>query len=117
MGGAVFRLRNIASRLLPVLVVVWATVAVLGGAIYLANHDAGPPDGETAAKAGLGLCAVSVAIFAGKAVRRVVPPPFAAGLGLMTAPPRPHGPPAHGAILGPPATGPPILLLLQVSRT
>lgn len=110
------RLRNIALRLLPLLVVVWATVAVLGGAIYLANH-AGPPDGETAAKAGLGLCAVSVAIFAGKAVRRVVPPPFAAGLRPVIAPPRPQGQPTHGAISGPPATGPPILLLLQVSRT
>ncbi|MDQ3637224.1 MAG: hypothetical protein M3426_04420 [Actinomycetota bacterium] len=105
-----------ALRLLPVLVVVWATVAVLGGAIYLANH-ADPPDGGNAAKAGLGLCAVSVAIFAGKAVRRVVAPPLVAGLGPVIFPPRPQGRRAHGALSGPPATGPPILLLLQVSRT
>ncbi len=110
------RLRDIALRLLPLLVVVWATVAVLGGAIYLARH-ADPPDGGSATKAGLGLCAVSVAIFAGKAVRRVAAPPLLAGLRPVLVLARPQGRPAHGALLGPPATGPPILVLLQVSRT
>ncbi len=98
------------------LVIVWATVAVLGGAIYLANH-ASPPDGGTAAKAGLGLCAVSVAIFAGKGIRRVAVPPLVAGLRPMLVAPRPQNRPAYGALSGPPATGPPIFRLLRVSRT
>ena len=58
------------------LVVLWATVAVLGGAVYLAKH-AGPPDAGGPAKAGLGLCAVSVALLAGRAARRVAIPSLA----------------------------------------
>ena len=114
--GVVLTLRNIAIRLLPVLVVVWATVAVLGGAIYLANH-AGPPDGGTAAKAGLGLCAVSVAIFAGRGIRRMAVPPLVAGLRPMLVAPSPRSGVVHGVLSGPPATGPPIFRLLRISRT
>jgi hypothetical protein len=114
MWCAVLRMRDIALRLLPLLVVVWATVAVLGGALYLVRH-AGPPDAGHAAKAGLGLCAVSVAIFAGKAVRRVVPP-LALGLGT-TLTHRPSDRPVPVSLSGPPATGPPIFRLLRVSRT
>ena len=107
------RLRNIAFRLLPLVVVVWATAAVLGGALYLARH-ASPPDADHAVKAGLGLCAVSVAIFAGKAVRRVKVPP----LGLHpTLALRPSDRSVPGSLSGPPATGPPIFRLLRVSRT
>lgn len=109
-------LRNIAFRLLPVLVVVWATAAVLGGALYL-SRQADPPDAGDAAKAGLGLCAVSVAIFAGKGVRRVAAPPFVAGLRPVFAAPRPPSWLAYRALSGPPATGPPIFRLLRVSRT
>ena len=116
MRDVVLRVRKTAFRLIPVLVVVWATVAVLGGAIYLANH-AGPSDGDDAAKAGLGLCAVSVAIFAGRAVRRLMPPPFVAGLRPALSLPRPLDRPVHETHSGPPATGPPIFLLLRVSRT
>ena len=114
MRGALLRLRNIALRLLPVLVVVWAAVAVLGGAIYLANH-AGPPDGETAAKGGLGLCAVSVAVIVGRAVRRVTIPPLVAGL-LPAFAARPPIVLARSALSGPPATGPPVFVLLQIFR-
>ena len=109
------RLRNIAFRLLPVLVVVWATVTVLGGAIYLSNH-VDPPDAGDAAKAGLGLCAVSVAVIVGRAVRRVTIPPLVAGL-LPAFAARPPGVLARGALSGPPSTGPPIFIFLQVSRT
>jgi hypothetical protein len=90
MGGAVLKLRNIAFGLLPVVVVVWATVAVLGGAIHLAK-SADPPDAGAAAKAGLGLCAVSVAVVAGRAVRRAAVPPFAAGFRPVPVPSRPQG--------------------------
>lgn len=109
------RLRDIALRLLPLLVVLWATVALLGGAVHLVR-SADPPDAGGAAKAGLGLCAVSVAVIAGKAVRRTMAPLLARlrrlpslGRSLISR--------AVGAYLRPPATGPPILLLLQVSRT
>lgn len=115
MKGVVLGLRNIALRLLPVLVVVWATVAVLGGAIYLVNH-ADPPDAGDAAKAGLGLCAISVAVVAGRAVRRASIPPLVAGL-LPAFAARPPGGPVFSNLSGPPATGPPIYKLLQVSRT
>lgn len=116
MRGAVLRLRNIAFGLLPLLVVIWVTVAVLGGAIYLAKH-ADPPDAGGVAEAGLGLCAVSVAIFAGKAVRRLAPPPFVAGLRPVFLARNPQSRPAYGPLSGPPATGPPIFRLLRVSRT
>ncbi len=113
MRGTVFRLRKIAFGVLPVLVVVWATVAVLGGAIYLANHADPPGD---AAKAGLGLCAVSVAVVAGRAVRRAAVPPFAAGFRPVPVPSRPQGWLPYGVVSGPPATGPPVFVLLQVFR-
>ena len=112
MKGVVLGLRNIALRLLPVLVVVWATVAVLGGAIYLVNHADPPGD---AAKAGLGLCAVSVAVIVGRAVRRVTIPPLVAGL-LPASAARPPIALARGVLSGPPATGPPFFVLLQVFR-
>jgi hypothetical protein len=116
MRGAVLRLRTIAFRLLPVLVVLWATVAVLGGAVYLAKH-AGPPDAGGPAKAGLGLCAVSVALLAGRAARRVVIPSLASEV-LPAFAARPPSRLVPGVLLlGPPATGPPIFVLLQVSRT
>ncbi len=110
------RLRNIAFRLLPLLVVVWATVAVMGGALYLARH-ADPPDAGDAAKAGLGLCAVSVAIFAGKGIRRVVAPLLTDGPRRGLVVPRPPSRPTHEPLFGPLATGPPIFRLLRVSRT
>ncbi len=106
------KLRNIAFGVLPVLVVVWATVAMLGGAIYLANHADPPGD---AAKAGLGLCAVSVAVVAGRAVRRMTIPPLVMGL-LPAFAARPPIILALGALSGPPATGPPVFVLLQVFR-
>lgn len=107
------RLRNISLGVLPVLVVVWATVAVLGGAIYLASHADPPGD---AAKAGLGLCAVSVAVVVGRAVRRAAVPPLSAGFHPLPDPARPQGWLPYGTLLVPPATGPPTFVLLQVFR-
>lgn len=110
------RLRRTALKVLPLLVVVWASVAVVGGALHLAR-SADPPDAGSAAKAGLGLCAVSVAIFAGKAVRRAAVPPILAGLRPVPVLRRPPALTIDGDFLRPPATGPPVLLLLQVCRT
>lgn len=110
------RLSEIAFRLVPVLVVLWAAVALVGGAAYLAKH-ADPLDESTAAKAGLGLCAISVALFAGKAVRRVAALRVVAGLLSRLATLRPQGRPVHRTLSRPPATGPPVFLLLLVFRT
>lgn len=97
------------------LVVVWATVAVWGGAIYIANH-ADSPGGNAPLKAGLGLCAVSVAMFVGKAARRIKVQPLMAALRPILIPPCPLCWLLRAPLYGPPATGPPIFILLQVSR-
>lgn len=110
------RLREIALRLLPLLVVVWATVALLGGAVHLVR-SADPPDAGAAAKAGLGLCAVSVAVIARKVVRQATAPPLLIQLRPVPSPRRPLVSKVIVASLQPPTTGPPNLLLLQVSRT
>ena len=67
----VFEMRNMAQAILPLLVVVWATFAVLGGAVYLAKHT-GPE--QATAGTGIGLCAVTVAVLFKKGVGRVRPP-------------------------------------------
>lgn len=61
-----FAARIAAVRLLPLLVVVWVTFAVLGGALYLAKHS-GPPQDSLA---GMGLCAATVALLVGVRARR-----------------------------------------------
>ncbi len=115
MVVGLFLLRDIALRLLPALVVVWATAAVLGGAVYTAKH-AEPPSGDAAAKAGLGLCAVSVAMLARRAVRKLSLPPLLSRLAPLVVLPSPQELPLRVSAAGPPAKGPPILLLTQVSR-
>lgn len=103
-----------ARRVLPVVVVVWASLAIIGGAVHLAN-EAGAAAQDSAAKAGLGLCAVSLAFFVKKA-RGDAPPPIPTGrpvpepVSLLRAP----APPAHRLQ---PSGGPPLSLLLRVSRT
>ena len=99
-----------ARRVLPVVVVVWASLAMIGDAAHLANEA-----GDSAAKAGLGLCAVSLAFFVKKA-RGVALPQIPTGrpvpepVSLLREP----APPAHRL---PPSGGPPLSLLLRVSRT
>lgn len=53
-----FMARKVAREVLPLIVLVWATLVILGGA-YKAIE--GGADGDTVASAGLGLCAVTVA--------------------------------------------------------
>lgn len=106
--------RGVAIELLPVLVLVWATLAVLGGAAHQAVESDGV--GDYAAKTGLGLCAISVALVVRRAVGRKPSPPPMASLrpGPARPAPSPHftTPPA-----GLPPTGRARLLLLTVSRT
>lgn len=106
-------MRRAAIRLLPLLVTIWATLAIVGGAIHLAKQADNTYD--SAAKAGLSLCAVSVAIMARYRIRaatkylwnRVLfPDP------VLRRPPRRPGP-RHTL----PLARPPTLQLLQVSRT
>lgn len=103
-----------ARRILPVVVVLWASLAMIGGAVHLAN-EAEAATQDAAAKAGLGLCALSFAFLVTKAARQALPPvPVGA---LMPEPVpvlRASVPRAH---LTPPSVGPPLLLLLRVSRT
>lgn len=54
-----FTARRIAREVLPLIVLVWATLVVLGGA-YKAI-EGGVADGDAVATAGIGLCAVTVA--------------------------------------------------------
>jgi len=101
-----------ARRVLPVVVVVWASLAMIGGAVHLAK-EAAPQD--SAAKAGLGLCAVILAFFVRKARSGLVPP-------IPTGRPAPEPLPSPRSIAPsvlrlPPSTGPHLPLLLRVSRT
>lgn len=96
------------------MVVLWASLAIFGGAIHLANQAEAATQ-DAAAKAGLGLCAVSIAFLVRKAARQAPPP---VPVGALMPEPSPLScafvPRAH---LSPPPTGPPLLLLLRVSRT
>ncbi len=59
-------IRKIARELLPLVVLAWATFALLGGAIKLGEHaddgQAGTTDKGSVTVAGLGLCALTVAV-------------------------------------------------------
>ena len=103
-----------ASRVLLVVVVLWASLAMIGGAVHLAKEaDAAAQD--TAVKAGLGLCAVSFAFIVRKARSRVLPP-------VLVGTPGPTAAPLVRAFVPrelrvPPLAGPSLPILLQVSRT
>ncbi len=104
-------MRKAAFRVLPLVVAVWATLAVVGGGYHLAK-EANVQD--SAAKAGLGLCALSVALLVRAGVRRVRrfwPVGKFEPLNISLRAARPvayRKPPLHGA---------PTLQLLQVLRT
>lgn len=70
-----YLIRNIAFRLLPLLVVVWMAFVVLGGALYLAEH--GDSSGDSLVKAGVGLCAATAAVLLATGAGKVlVPSPY-----------------------------------------
>ncbi|QIN82441.1 hypothetical protein GBA63_07105 [Rubrobacter tropicus] len=103
-----------ARRILPTVVVLWASLAMIGGAVHLVNESEAATQ-DTAAKAGLGLCAVSFAFLARKAARQALPSVPTGALMPEPAPViRASVPYAHFA---PPVAGPPLLVLLRVSRT
>jgi hypothetical protein len=63
--------RRAAREVLPLVVVVWATLVVLGGAYK--GVEGGAVVNQDTAAAGLGLCAVSVAALLRVGARRPVP--------------------------------------------
>ena len=104
--------RKVALKVLPLVVVAWAILALLGSAWHLVNES--DLDQGATAKAGIGLCAVSVALLVAKRARRLVPSApvahlYPARASLYTSCPE--------VLRGPPPSGPPIFLLLRVSRT
>ena len=106
-------MRKTALKVLPLLVVLWATLAVLGGPVVLAKK-AGEADGGSATEAGLGLCAVTIALLLSRGVRRRAVP-LTTRTPLIDAPRlRPPRALAHPE---PPPPGVPILKLLRVLRT
>lgn len=107
-----FAVGQLARRVLPVVVVVWASLAMIGGAVHLAN-EAGAAAQDSAAKAGLGFCAVSLAFFVKKA-KGGAPPRIPTGRAVPEPVSLLRAPPPHRL---PPSGGPPLSLLLRVSRT
>lgn len=104
-------MRKVALKILPLLVVLWATLAILGGSAELANKAA---DGGSAAKAGIGLCAVTVALLLSSGVKRASLP-LLTRMPLLDAPRRQFS--RTPAYPKPPPPGIPILKLLRVLRT
>lgn len=85
-------MRNIALKVLPLLVLVWMSFAVLGGAVYTVKHGT---SGDSLAKTGMGLCAASMAILFSAGYRKIRPParykrylPLNVGLSFSRVPPR-----------------------------
>ncbi len=104
-------MRKGAFRVLPLVVVIWAALAVVGGGYHLAKEASMQ---DSAAKAGLGLCALSVALLVRAGVRRVQQPWPVGKCEPVNTPLRVARPAAHRK---PPPPGAPTLQLLQVSRT
>lgn len=107
--------RKTALKVLPLLVVLWATVAIMGGAFHLVNETKAAQD--AAVKTGLGLCAVSVALLMSTSIRRKVTIPGPIKTLLRRNPPSPCTTMRPEVRDKPPSVGPQILHLLQVSRT
>ncbi len=62
--------RNIARELLPLMVMMWATLAILGGAIETGEHG-GAADEGSMQTAGRGLCAITLAIMLTDGLRKI----------------------------------------------
>ena len=109
--------RKVALKVLPLLVVAWATLAIVGGAYHLVSKSEAATQ-DAAVKVGLGLCAVSVALLMStRGLRRKIPLPVLIRklLPRMLAPARTAVYPK--ARFRPTSSDPPLLQLLQVSRT
>lgn len=108
--------RKVALKVLPLLVVAWATLAIVGGAFHLVNKSEAANQDATV-KLGLGLCAVGVALLMSTRVHRKISLPVLIRklLPRKLAPVRTAVYPK--ARFRPTSSDPPELQLLQVSRT
>lgn len=108
--------RTVALKVLPLLVVAWAILAIVGGAAHLVNKSEAATQ-DAAVEAGLGLCAVSVALLMSARVRSKISLPVLARKLLpgKLAPVRTAV--FTKARFRPTSSDPPALQLLQVSRT
>jgi hypothetical protein len=106
--------RRIAREVLPLVVLAWATLAILGGALKTVEHG-GMAHEDPVVTAGLGICAVTVALVLRTGVRRILPAP-----GLITTPVGRPGDilrSARPAAYREPPPSPPSLERLQILRT
>lgn len=105
-------MRKIAFRVLPLLVALWTTLAILGGVDHLAGK--GESSYDSAAEIGVGLCTVTVAILLSTGViRKVQRPGLTTKLAWRPEVFRVIGPVAHE---DPPSVAP-SPRFLQVFRT
>lgn len=111
---SMFGVQKVALKILPLVMVLWATLAIVGSAVHLVNESEAATQGA-AMKTGLGLCAVSVALLMSTKVRRIRVPELARKLLPRRLTPLRASYPkvTHRA----PRIRPPTLQLLQVSRT
>lgn len=63
--------RDIARELLPYVVMIWATLALLGGALESTQTAAGNESHHAAIESGIGLCAITVACIVRGAAKHV----------------------------------------------
>ena len=102
-----------ALKVLPFLVVLWATLAVLSGPVVLAKKAENANWGS-AAEVGIGLCAITVALLLSRGIKRRAVPVLT-GMPLRGLPRLPFlRTPAYPE---PPPPGVPILKLLRILRT
>jgi hypothetical protein len=69
-----FSFRKVARELLPLVVLVWATLASLDGALTAVEHGVAD-DKDPAAMTAMGLCTITVALLLGTGVKRLFGPP------------------------------------------
>lgn len=65
--------RKIARELLPLVVIAWATFVILGGAVETGKHGSVADEGSMKT-AGLGFCAITLAIVLSDGLRKIHTP-------------------------------------------
>lgn len=70
-----FSIRTIAREALPLVVIVWASLAILVSALENAQQGTTPGQDHHAAAAGMGICTVTVALVLRTGLRKIPPRP------------------------------------------
>lgn len=109
-----FLARYATVKMMPLLIVLWAASAILGGTAHQANAEAGPQAMEAIVETGAKLCVASIAFIGGfRAARHRRPGVVRLPVPTFLAP-RPTSP---AQFLRPPVPEAPRLHLLQILRT